>query len=109
MCAGSKADRLRTPEESFCEGSQPASHSPVDEIAELLRQRDCAFAFVTGYGREALPAGFRHVPLLGKPYSPDQLLTTVELLLGSGAELMDQQQKSHKIEAQSASKAPPLA
>jgi PAS domain S-box-containing protein len=82
---------------------------PVDEIAELLRQRDCAFAFVTGYGREALPSGFRHVPLLGKPYSPDQLLTTVELLLGSGAGLMDQQQKSHKIEAQSASKAPPLA
>jgi DNA-binding response OmpR family regulator len=75
---------------------------PVDEIAELLGRRDCAFAFVTGYGREALPAGFRNAALLGKPYSPDQLLTTVELLLGSGAELMHPQQKSNNIEAQSA-------
>jgi len=31
---------------------------PVDDIARALRNRRIPFAFVTGYGREALPRGF---------------------------------------------------
>ena len=36
---------------------------------------------MTGYGREALPAGFRGAVVLGKPFGADQLLATVEVLL----------------------------
>jgi PAS domain S-box-containing protein len=54
---------------------------PVDELALVLTQKNRPFAFVTGYGREALPRGFRDAVLLGKPYSQDQLLTIVEALL----------------------------
>jgi PAS domain S-box-containing protein len=54
---------------------------PVDEIATLLRNRNCPFAFVSGYGREALPHGFRDAMLLSKPFSKDRLLATVESLL----------------------------
>ncbi len=61
---------------------------PIDEIAELLKQRGCPFAFVSGYGREALPAGFRTAVLVAKPYSRNQLLATVELLVSPRAELM---------------------
>jgi DNA-binding response OmpR family regulator len=54
---------------------------PVDELATALTQKNCPFAFVTGYGREALPSGFREAVMLGKPFSQDQLLTVVEILL----------------------------
>jgi PAS domain S-box-containing protein len=53
---------------------------PVDELATALTQKNCPFAFVTGYGREALPSGFREAVMLGKPFSQDQLLTVVEML-----------------------------
>jgi len=53
---------------------------PVDELATALTQKNCPFAFVTGYGREALPSGFREAVILGKPFSQDQLLTIVEML-----------------------------
>jgi DNA-binding response OmpR family regulator len=54
---------------------------PVDEIATLLRNKNCPFAFVSGYGREALPHGFRDAMLLSKPFSKDHLLATAESLL----------------------------
>jgi DNA-binding response OmpR family regulator len=54
---------------------------PVDELAAVLTRKNCPFAFVTGYGREALPRGFRDAVLLGKPFSQDQLLVIVEALL----------------------------
>jgi PAS domain S-box-containing protein len=54
---------------------------PVDELATLLTRKNHPFAFVTGYGREALPAGFRGAVVLGKPFGADQLLATVEVLL----------------------------
>ena len=57
------------------------SGHPIDELAALLTQKNCPFAFVTGYGREALPRGFREGVMLGKPFSQDQLLAIVEALL----------------------------
>jgi PAS domain S-box-containing protein len=53
----------------------------VDELAAMLATRNVPFAFVTGYGRDALPAGFRERIVLGKPFSQDRLLAVVERLI----------------------------
>ena len=53
----------------------------VDELAALLTRRNIPFAFITGYGREALPEGFHEGLLLTKPFSQDQLRAMLELLL----------------------------
>ena len=57
---------------------------PVDELAASLTQKNVPFAFVTGYGREGLPQGFRDAIMLDKPFSRDQLLAIIELLLYPG-------------------------
>jgi PAS domain S-box-containing protein len=54
---------------------------PVDAIAAALTQRRIPFAFVTGYGRDALPHAFTHVKVLAKPFSPQQLLEMVKGLV----------------------------
>lgn len=54
---------------------------PVDELAATLTKRNIPFAFVTGYGREALPTGFRDALVVGKPFDETALITTVELLV----------------------------
>lgn len=56
-----------------------AGHA-VGELAAALTQRNIPFAFVTGYGREALPREFREAVMLKKPFSEDQLLALMELL-----------------------------
>jgi CheY-like chemotaxis protein len=66
---------------------------PVDELATLLTRNNCPFAFVTGYGREALPSGFRGAVVLGKPFGADQLLATVEVLLYQPASVVQLRQK----------------
>jgi len=53
---------------------------PVDELAATLTKRNIPFAFVTGYGREALPQGFRDALVVGKPFDETALIATVELL-----------------------------
>jgi len=53
----------------------------VGDIAAALTERNIPFAFVSGYGREGLPVGFRDRILLSKPFSPAQLLATVGVLL----------------------------
>jgi len=53
----------------------------VNELAAALTRKRIPFAFVSGYGREGLPAEFRTAVLLGKPYTREQLLATVEQLL----------------------------
>jgi CheY-like chemotaxis protein len=53
----------------------------VDELATALTQKNIPFAFITGYGRESLPSGFREAILLKKPFSQEQLVGMVELLL----------------------------
>jgi PAS domain S-box-containing protein len=54
---------------------------PVDDLAAALTQKNIPFAFVTGYGRVALPFGFRDALMLSKPFGQDQLLSIVEVLL----------------------------
>jgi PAS domain S-box-containing protein len=57
-----------------------AGHS-VDELATALTQKNVPFAFVTGYGRDALPRGFQDAILLSKPFNDDQLNAVVDSLL----------------------------
>lgn len=66
---------------------------PVDELALTLTQRNIPFAFVTGYGREALPQGFRDALVLNKPFREDQLIGIVELLLYQGSGVVQLRQK----------------
>ncbi|HEV7310329.1 response regulator [Ensifer sp.] len=54
---------------------------PVGEIAAALTQKQIPFVFVTGYGREALPAGFTGSTMLAKPFNPEQLLAAATLLV----------------------------
>jgi PAS domain S-box-containing protein len=52
----------------------------VDELAVTLTARNIPFAFVTGYGCEALPHGFQDAIIVKKPFTQDELLAVVELL-----------------------------
>jgi PAS domain S-box-containing protein len=56
----------------------------VDEIALALTQRRTPFAFVTGYGREALPNGFQEATIVEKPFTQDQVISALEQLLSPG-------------------------
>lgn len=56
----------------------------VDEIAVALTQRGTPFAFVTGYGREALPMGFQEALIVEKPFTQDQVIGALEQLLAPG-------------------------
>ena len=47
---------------------------PVDALAAALTRRGIRFAFVSGYGRESLPAAFAHAPIIAKPFTPHQLV-----------------------------------
>lgn len=55
----------------------------VDDVAASLAQRHIPFAFVTGYGPEALPDTFRHVPVVAKPINVAQLNETLAALAAS--------------------------
>jgi len=72
---------------------------PVDELATLLTKRNRPFAFVTGYGRDALPSGFRGAVILGKPFSTDQLLSTTEVLLYQPSSVVQLRQKTSSSSA----------
>jgi DNA-binding LytR/AlgR family response regulator len=47
---------------------------PVGEVAAALTRHGVPFAFVTGYGRESLPAAFQAVTMLNKPCRPEELV-----------------------------------
>ncbi len=57
---------------------------PVDEVAALFDSLSVPFCFVSGYGRENLPQGFDHAPLIEKPFRPDTLRTILTALLARG-------------------------
>ena len=57
--------------------------SPVDAVAEELAARGVPFAFVTGYGREALPARHAAAPMLTKPVPPAVLVAMVANLVAA--------------------------
>ena len=42
-------------------------------VADVLAQRGVPFVVATGYGAEGLPPSHAHVPVLAKPYDPDDL------------------------------------
>lgn len=52
----------------------------VDGLAEALKLRGVPFAFVSGYGRDGLPEGFRDRLLVSKPFSDQQLIGAVSVL-----------------------------
>jgi PAS domain S-box-containing protein len=55
----------------------------VEAVAEALSARSVPFCFLSGYGREHLPAQFGHVPIVEKPFDPRNLCATLgELLSG---------------------------
>ena len=58
---------------------------PVDEIAAALAARNIPFVFVTGYGREGLPKAFARTGIVSKPFSQEQLIDAVTLLLDAPA------------------------
>jgi PAS domain S-box-containing protein len=66
---------------------------PVDELAAALTRRKVPFAFVTGYGREALPQGFREAAMIGKPFTEKALLTTIERIVERGADVVPLRQR----------------
>jgi PAS domain S-box-containing protein len=61
---------------------------PVDGLAAALTKRNIPFAFVTGYGREALPQGFRDALMVAKPFDEAALIATVELLMYQSASVV---------------------
>lgn len=54
---------------------------PVDPVADALRDRGIPFIFVSGYGRENLPAGHEQAPLVGKPFDARQVLSSLAAVL----------------------------
>lgn len=52
----------------------------VFPIADMLAARGIPFAFLTGYGRETLPARFADEQILCKPFQREQLLSTLQTL-----------------------------
>lgn len=56
---------------------------PVGELALALTQKGAPFAFVTGYGREALPYGFQNALMVEKPFSQEQIVATLDQLLNT--------------------------
>lgn len=53
---------------------------PVGPIAAALTDRKIPFAFATGYDKDGLPDGFRHIAILGKPCAPDMVVEMVKQL-----------------------------
>lgn len=49
----------------------------TERIAAALAARAIPFAFVTGYSREAIPARFRGIPLVMKPFAAPKLIDTI--------------------------------
>lgn len=53
----------------------------VDEIAHALARRGIPFLFVSGYGRDHLPAGFESAPIVNKPFDAMRLIEATGRLL----------------------------
>ncbi len=60
---------------------------PVHEVASALTKAATPFVFVTGYGRESLPNAFGHIDIVGKPFSPEQVLAAAQNLVADAADV----------------------
>lgn len=67
---------------------------PVDELAAALTRRQIPFAFLTGYGPEALPPGYRSAALIRKPFMARQAIEAVGRLLADGDKVVNLRPKS---------------
>ena len=67
---------------------------PVEELAAALTAKDIPFAFVTGYGRDTLPAVFSGTPVLEKPFFSEQLIELAGRLVASGARILPLRQRN---------------
>lgn len=50
---------------------------PIFPVADILAARGIPYAFLTGYGREALPDRFCDSPVLSKPFQPENLMMAI--------------------------------
>ena len=78
-------DALRAVEDASFDGVLLDANlrgEPVGDVAAALTRRNIPFAFVTGYGRQALPESFGQSMMLTKPFTQEQLLQTVVRLVG---------------------------
>ena len=71
---------------AFLDGNLPAQL--VDDVATLLRRRNVPFCFVSGYGRENLPAAFPSASIVRKPLNPRQLLAQAATLVSDGENIV---------------------
>jgi len=58
---------------------------PVFPVAEILRARQLPFIFSTGYGRMGVPETFKDCEVLNKPYTMEDLKTTLSSMLSRRA------------------------
>lgn len=89
---GSVADALHLVETeafeaTFLDGNLQGE--PVDEVAAALTRRNIPFSFVSGYGRESLPPAFAQAPVIGKPFTPRQLLDAAARMVGADSNVVE--------------------
>lgn len=80
---------------SLDQGKQAAQNTEIDlaildvnidgeqvfPIADILRGRGLPFIFITGYGAQGLPDGYRAAPTLQKPFQMQDLEATLARVL----------------------------
>jgi len=78
--AANVGDALRAIAGETVDGALLDAHlggEPVSHVADALIARGIPFAFVSGYGREHLPAAYSTAPLVKKPFTGRELLAAV--------------------------------
>ena len=78
--AANVADALESIGSEEIDGALLDAHlagETAGRIADALIARGIPFAFVSGYGREHLPAAHRNAPLVKKPFTGRDLLAAV--------------------------------
>lgn len=59
---------------------------PVFELAERIDSKGVPIVFATGYGRAGLPDGWHRWPILQKPYTLDDVASSLKAALGIEAQ-----------------------
>ncbi len=78
--AGTVGDALYAIAQEDVHGALLDAHlagEPVGRVADALKARNIPFAFVSGYGREQLPAAHRNAALVKKPFTDRDLLAAI--------------------------------
>jgi DNA-binding response OmpR family regulator len=55
----------------------------VQPVAQAIARRGLPFFFLTGYGSKGVPDGFKGLPVLDKPCTPEALKCTIETVLSN--------------------------